>query len=300
MFNESRIIHGLMRLSDVSEEQLYDLIQFDLAHGITFFDIADCYGNGASETKLGNVLEAHPELREKMFIQSKCSIVRSPYMRSYYDLSYQHIIEAVDASLARLKTDHLDCLLLHRPDLFIDDEEVKKAFEELHAQGKVRYFGVSNFSKELMQYLLDAGIPMEANQVQLGLGHARLVQEVANFNLDNPYAPSTTEDTYFFMKRKHIRLQAWSPYQVGFFGGSLFNPELAPELNKLMDELCEKYQTSKCALATAWILRLWKGISVITGSMNKDHIQETLDGAKLEITKEDWYRLYRATQAPLP
>ncbi len=296
----SRIIHGLMRVGHLSDEQLYDLIRYDLDHGIYFFDLADIYVGGESERKLGRILKAHPGLREQMFIQSKVSI-RSSDMGGYYDLSYEHIKEGVEASLERLGIDYLDSLLLHRPDIFLDADEVAKAFDELYREGKVKHFGVSNFSKEMIDYLLEK-VPqkLEYNQIQLGLGHTSLIEEAVNFNVDNREGISKTEDTYFYLKKKGIAIQAWSPFMVGFFEGNLFDEGRYPEVNEALGQIAAKYQTSKCAIATAFILKLNKDICVITGSMNPDHIQECLDGEALDLAKDDWYFLYRKAGNMLP
>ena len=296
----SRIIQGLMRVDSISDEQLYDLIRFDLEKGIDFFDLADIYGGGEAERKVGRILEAHPELRSRMLLQSKVSIRRDE-RGGYYDLSYKHIKEGVDGILERLGTDHLDSLLLHRPDIFIEPDEIAKAFAELHRENKVRHFGVSNFSKGAIEYL-SASLrqPIEYNQVQLGVGHLPLVAEVLNFNMQNNEGTSKTEDTFFYLKKNGIRIQAWSPFIVGFFEGSLFDEGKYPQINAALNVLAEKYQTSKCAIATAFLLRLDKNLSVITGSLNPEHVQECLDGEKIELSKPDWYYLYHESGHMLP
>ena len=297
---KSRIIQGLMRISSLTEDQLYDLIRFDLDNGIYFFDIADCYGAGNAEKQLGAVLKAHPELREEMFIQTKGSI-RSGEKGGYYDFSYEHIKEAIDDSLNRLGIPYVDSYLFHRPDIFMDNEEIAQAIDEAFNEGKIKHFGVSNCSKEMIKYL-SASLKqkIEYNQIQLGLGHMPLIEECFNFNMSNQEGLSRTEDIYFYMKRKGIKLQAWSPFLVGFFEGSLFDENRYPEINKALNEMKDKYHTSKCAIATAFILMLNKDITVITGSINKEHIKECLDGENITLSKEDWYYLYKSAGKMLP
>ncbi|MCR4561688.1 MAG: aldo/keto reductase [Bacilli bacterium] len=291
---KSRIIQGLMRLKDVDENQLYELVKFDLEHGIYFFDLADIYCGGDSERKIGQVLKAHPELRKQMFIQTKGSIRWDPEAGTYYDLSYEHIMEAVDASLERLGTDYIDSFLLHRPDIFIDADEVAKAMDELYKSGKVKHFGVSNFPKEIIEYLSKrVHQKIEFNQIQLGAGHTPIIEEVLNFNVKNNEGVVRTGGTLFYMKEHDIQIQAWSPYNVGYFEGSLFDESHYPEVNKVLDRLAAKYRTSKCAVATAFILKLTKDIHVVTGSINPIHIQESLDGEKIELSKADWYAIYK-------
>ncbi len=297
---KSRIIQGLMRVDRLSDEQLYDLIRYDLDHGIYFFDLADIYVGGEAEAKLGRILKAHPGLREEMFIQSKVSIRRGE-TGGYYDLSYEHIRQGLDDILARLGIDHLDSLLLHRPDIFMDAEEVAKAFDEIEKEGKVKHFGVSNFPRSMIEYLTSkVKQPIEYNQVQLGVGHLAMVEEVFNFNVDSKEAISLSDDTYFFLKKNGIKIQAWSPFLVRFFEGSLFDEDKYPEANRALAALAEKYRTSKCAIATAFLLRLDKDLTVITGSMNPAHVQECLDGEELDLSKEDWYYLYKASGHMLP
>ena len=297
----SRIVHGLMRVDNMDPERLYRLIRYDLDHGVDSFDTADCYGMGWSESLIGDVLSSHPGLREKMVLQTKCSIVKDRFGRSYYDLSKKHILEAVDASLARLKTSYVDCLLLHRPDLFFNPKEIAEAFRKLHEAGKVRSFGVSNFPKETIEYLLqEVDVPIILNQVQFGLGHLCLASEAINNNLMCGEGVYRTGELLYYMKRKHIALQAWSPFQKGFFEGSIFDKARFPELNNALLEMAKRYQVSKCAIATAFILALGEDVSVVTGSVNPAHVQECIDGLSVRLSKEDWYSLYRAAGANLP
>ena len=297
---KSRIIQGLMRTPNVSEEKLYEVIKYDLDHGIYIFDTADVYEGGGSERKLGNVLKKHPELREKMFIQTKGSI-RFTDEGGYYDLSYEHIKQAVYDSLERLGIDYIDSYLLHRPDIFIDADEVARAFDELYKEGKVKHFGVSNFPKEAIAYISNkTKQKIEYNQLQFGIGHPYLVEEVFNFNTKNPGGVERTSGTYFYLKEKGIQIQVWSPYTVGMFESSLFDEVKHPEINAVLNKMAEKYHTSKCAIATAFILKLNKDICVVTGSLDPNHIQESLDGEDIELSKEDWYILYKQSGHILP
>lgn len=299
---ESKIIQGLMRLRDLSVDDLYKLICFDLDNGVNYFDLSDIYLDGEAESKFGEVLLQHPELREKMFIQTKCGIVKDRANDvCFYDLSYDHILEAVNSSLKRMHLDYIDCLLLHRPDIFLDANEVARAFATLSQEGKVKHFGVSNFPHELMKYLYDhTNIPMEVNQLQLGLGHLDLIREVLNVNMENHEGVEHTGELFFYMKRYGIVLQCWSPYQVGFFGGSIFNEPSLKEADDYMGELANKYKVSKCAIATAFLLKLGDTIQVITGSTNPEHVKESIDGTKVNLTKAEWYTLYRKTGNLLP
>jgi predicted oxidoreductase len=297
-----KIIQGLMRIEKLSDEELYNLIVFDLKKGIHFFDISDVYGENECERKLGRVLLAHPELREQMIIQTKCGIVKNAKENiRYFDLSYDHIVSSCLASIKRMNIDHIDYFLLHRPDIFTEASEVAKAMATLLEDGKALHFGVSNFPHEMIKYIRDhTNIPLEINQLQLGLGHLDLVREVLNCNLNNEEGTEHTGELFFYMKRYNITLQCRSPYQYGFFGGVIFDDPKYAKLNETLEEIAEKHSTSKCAIATAFILKLGEDVQVITGSTNPKHIAESLAGTKVKLTKEERYRLYASTGNLLP
>lgn len=296
---KTRIIQGLMRSLSLSDEDLYELIKFDIENGINYFDLADIYGNGEVEAKVGRILLNHKELRDKMFIQSKCSIVKEE--NKYYDLSYKHIMEAVNQILNRLNITYLDSLLLHRPDILMDPKEIKKAFLELKESGKVRHFGVSNFSKEAIEYLaMEVDGLIEVDQVQLGLGQMRLIDEEINFNMNTDFGVSHTSGTLFYLKRKGIQIQTWSPFLVNYFDGSIFDEGRFPNLNNKLNELAYKYNATKSQIATKFLLMLDPNLKVITGSMNKEHIIDTLKAESINLTKMEWYSLYQAAGHMLP
>lgn len=302
MYNNSRIIQGLMRLNDVSVDKLEDLLKFDVENGITFLDISDIYSNGECEKKLGEVFKRNPDLRKELFIQTKCGIVRDLETgMKYYDLSYNHIVESVEKSLERMNLDYIDCLLLHRPDIFLDAKDVARAFATLLQKGKVKHFGVSNFPHEMVKYLTDqTNIPIEVNQLQLGLGHLPLVREVFNVNMNFDSGIERTGELFFYMKRYGIKLQCWSPYQYGFFEGSIFNKDETKDAAEYLNVLAKKYNVSPCGIATAFLLMLGDNIQVITGSTIKEHISESLEGTNITLTKAEWYTLYSKTHNLLP
>lgn len=297
-----KVIQGLMRLKDVSVEELYDLIKYDTEHGVHFFDISDIYGDGECETKLGKVLTSHPELRKEMIIQSKCGIVkRRSEGISYYDLSYQHIVQSCLDSIKRMNIEYIDYYLFHRPDIFMDARELAQAMSYLLGNGFVKHFGVSNFPHEMIKYMKDqTNIPVEINQLQLGLGHLDLVREVLNCNMNNDEGCEHTGELFFYMKRYNVTLQCWSPFQYGFFEGSIFTHPKMEKCNAYLEELSKKYGVSKCAIATAFLLNLGDNIQVITGAINKKRVQECIDGKKIKLTKEEWYMLYQKSGNLLP
>lgn len=304
MIQPSRVALGLMRLKDVTPERLAEVLKDSLAMGITELDIADIYLRGLSETKLGEAFQANPGLRDKFYLQTKVGILKNDAEGlCRYDFSYEHIIEGVNASLARLGTDHVDSLLLHRPDIFADANDIAKAFRELKAQGKVLSFGFSNFPVSMVDYVQSAlgeDIHLGTAQYQLGLGHAALFADVFNENNHNPYAPNLDQNLYFYLKKHRIDLEAWSPMQYGFFKGSILKVPEAEGMRRVMAQMAEKYHTTLAGIATAFIVAPWDRIRVVTGSLNPDHIQEIVDGTKVSLSKYDWYTLYKASGNLLP
>lgn len=290
----SRIALGLMSISTLTPEEIEELITESVRRGITVFDIADIYGgNGKCEELLGQVFERKPGLREKIYLQTKVGIRKNP---KRYDLSRQHIIEGVQASLKRLKTDHVDSLLLHRCDIFMDNAEVAAAVAYLQEHGYIRDFGVSNFSSAEIEYLKqEVKTPIRYNQLHLGLGNTTMIDQTFYTNVPNHLVSKAPDDLFFYLKREKIAIQCWSPYQMGLFEGSIFNAEKFPETYAVLHKYAEKYHTSECAIATAFLLKLDRNLTVITGSTKIDHIQQSLDGEAITLSHEDWYQLYNET-----
>lgn len=299
---ENKIILGLMRTRDLSIEEEYKLIRGALDLGIHFFDISDIYSRGIAESNLGNVLKAYPELRKEMIIQSKCGICKENHDTiTYYDLSYKHIKEACYASLKRMNLDYLDYYLLHRPDVLLDAKEVAQAFKELYEEGRVKHFGVSNFPKEMIEYLkTEVNLPIEVDQLQLGLGHLDMVDEVINFNVESSEGTSKTSEIFYYLKKNKMSLQIWSPFQIGLFEGIIFTDPRFIKTNELMEELGKKYVVDKSAIAVSFLFSLGDNVQVLLGSTSVEHIKEALDGIDFKLTKPEWYSLYMSTGHKLP
>lgn len=286
---------GCMRISDMSEKQVSAFVNTALENGANFFDHADIYGGGKSETVFGNVIS--PSLREKIFIQTKCGIVPG----KMFDFSYEHIIESVNGSLKRLGTDYIDVLLLHRPDALMEPEDVAKAFDELKSSGKVRYFGVSNQNSYQMQFLqkfLD--MPLCANQLQFGIMHSPMIQSGINVNMYNESGINRDGGILDYCRLNNITIQPWSPMQYGFFNGCFIDNDKFPELNKTLDTLSEKYSTNKNSLAFAWILRHPAKMQPVTGTTNLIRLTDCFNATKINLSREDWYEIYKASGNKLP
>ncbi|MCI1858321.1 MAG: aldo/keto reductase [Sporolactobacillus sp.] len=288
------VIQGLMRIQDLSETDVERLIETDLENGVTYFDIADIYSNGECETLFGKVLAARPDLKDKITLQTKCGIVRKNGY-TYFNFSKQHIIEAVNGSLRRLQTDHVDYLLLHRPDALMEPAEVAAAFDELHTAGKVLHFGVSNQNPGQMELLKRAiRQPLEINQLQFSIKATSMVDE--GLYVNTTFAGATVRDGGIldYCRLNNVKIQAWSPFQCGFFQGVFLNNPKFPELNKKIDEIAKKYDVTSNAVAVAWILRHPAKMQVVLGTTNPKRVSASAAGADITLTRDEWYEIYQA------
>jgi predicted oxidoreductase len=234
--------------------------------------------------------------REDILIQTKCGI-----RQGRFDFSYEHIINSVNGSLERLGTDYIDVLLLHRPDALIEPEEVAKAFDELKSSGKVHHFGVSNqnpYQIQLLQSCLD--MPLCVNQLQFSIMHAPMIQSGINVNMYNDSAVNRDGGVLDFCRLNKITVQPWSPMQYGFFEGCFVDNEKFPELNEKLEEIGNKYGVSKTTVAFAWILRHPAKMQPVTGTTNLTRLTDCIKASEINLTREEWYEIYRSAGNILP
>lgn len=293
----SQVALGCMRIADKSDKEMDFYFNEAVELGINYFDHADIYGGGKCEEVFGKALRRNPRLKDKIYIQTKCSIVPG----KMYDFSKEHIISAVDGSLKRLGLDGVDTLLLHRPDLLMEPDEVAEAFDELEKSGKVKHFGVSNHSPMQIE-LLKKSVkqPLLFNQMQLSITNANMLSSGANVNLNN--SDGINYDGYLrdYCRLNGITVQPWSPLQFGFIEGSFLANRKYKGLHKLLLELAEKYGTTDTGMAIAWLLRLPDGMQPIVGSTNHERIKSVSKAADITISREDWYRIYLEAGYRLP
>lgn len=289
------VVLGCMRIRSADNAQ--EIIETSVDQGITFFDHADIYGEGLCEEIFGSALQKSTLNRNDLFIQSKCGIVPG----KMYDFSKEHIIESVEGSLARLQTDYLDALLLHRPDTLFEPEEVAEAFYLLEKQGKVKYFGVSNQNPGQINLLKSAvSQPLVANQLQFGIKHTEMIDQGLHVNMNDGFAIDRDGGILEYSRLNKMTIQAWSPYQYGFFEGVFIDSLKFPELNKTLKILAEKYNTTPTGLASAWILRHPAQMQVILGTMNKNRMIEVAKASEIVLSREDWYAIYLAAGNQIP
>lgn len=296
------VVAGMMRIQELSDAAIRTLYDTAREAGITFFDHADIYGSGAAhgcERRFAEALRLSSAEREQIVLQSKAGIVKNG---PYFDFSYEHLIEAADGSLAALGTDYLDVLLLHRPDALVEPEEVARAFDELAAAGKVRHFGVSNHTPgqiELLRRYVNR--PLVANQVQLSITHATLIAQGVAMNMAGAdQAIDRTLGTLEYCRLHDITLQAWSPFQAGFFTGPFLGNPAYPELNAVIDRLAAQYDVEPEAIATAWITRHPANIQVVLGTTTPSRVSAAAAGADVPLTRPEWYELFRAAGNIVP
>ncbi|MGB1510411.1 MAG: aldo/keto reductase, partial [Paracoccaceae bacterium] len=277
----SRLIYGMWRLaedSDTSAKHVEAKIQACLDQGITTFDQADIYGGYTAETVLGAALKANRSLAKQMEIVTKCDILVDAGRHSgtrvkHYDTSREHIHASVDASLSEMGIEHIDLLLVHRPDPFMDHHVTGAALDELVASGKVGSIGVSNFRPwdwELLQSAMKN--QLVTNQIEISL------KEIA---------PFTNGDLAFHQRHGH-RLMAWSP--LG--GGDLMGGNSA--VAAVMDRLAAQTGLDRAAVAVAFLLAHPAGILPVLGTNNLSRIATISDALKVRLDRQDWFELYEA------
>ena len=295
----SEIVLGMMRIKDKSVKEVEELVETALSVGINAFDLADIYGRGRCEELLGLILKNRPDLREKMWIQSKCGIRIEEF--TYFDFSKDYIIKSVDGILQRLKIDHLDSLLLHRPDALMESDQVAEAFDLLYKQGKVRDFGVSNQNPMMMELLKkDVKQPLTVNQLQLSAAFTPGFESGFHVNMEDSQAAMRDGSIFEYCKLHDVVIQAWSVLQFGYFKGNFVGNEKFQALNQVLDRLAIKYGVTSSTIAISWILRYPAKMQAVVGTTNPNHLREVSQAANFSLTRKEWYEIYLAAGNNLP
>lgn len=287
---------GCMRINGLEKSEATRFVQAALDEGANFFDHADIYGGGNCEEIFAEAVGMNSQVREKMILQSKCGI-----RKGMFDFSKEHIIASVEGILKRLKTDYLDVLLLHRPDTLMEPEEVAEAFDKLEREGKVRYFGVSNQHPrqiELLKKYLKQ--PLIANQLQLSITNTTMIKSGFNVNMENDAAVDRDGYILDYCRLHDITIQPWSPFQYGFFEGVFLDNDKFPELNAKINEIAQRYAISNTTLAIAWLLRHPAKMQPVTGTTNISRLKDCCKASEVQLTREEWYEIYRAAGNVLP
>ncbi len=292
----SNIALGCMGLGKLSVSEAEKVIHNALELGVDFYDHADIYQDGKSEEVFANAIQMNSSIRESIVIQTKTGI-----RKGYFDFSKQHILNSVDNSLKRIKTDYIDVLLLHRPDALVEPEEVAEAFDILSESGKVRHFGVSNHNPMQIE-LLKKNVKQDliVNQMQLSVMHTGMIDAGLNVNNRNNNAVDMDGSILDYTRLNDITIQAWSPFRYGYFEGFFIDNEEFPELNTTLQKIGDKYGINKSAVAVAWILRHPANMQTIVGTMTPARLTAIAKASDVTLTREEWYEIYRAAGNELP
>ena len=277
--------------------------------GIDHFDLADVYAFGKAERAFSEIWKLDAALRSRVVVQSKCGVVRSADDTSragtYYDSSREHILAAARGSMRRLGVEYLDLLVLHRPDVLMEPEEVAAAFDRLHAAGEVRHFGVSNYAPgqiELLQAALDR--PLLVNQLQVSLAHPDLIDDAVVVNDVLPEHPVRGFGTLGYCMRRSITVQAWAPLGAGRLVRDDVAEQAGSRLRAVRRELASVARergVHPAAVAIAWILRHPAAIQPLLGGRTAEEIRQAAQGVDVALSRVEWYRLFNASRGtPVP
>ena len=290
----TRLAYGCMRIvgtwnpAEITPEKRevgFAALKAAYEAGYNLFDHADIYCSGECEKLHGELLKSSPDLRRSTIIATKCGIRNNPHR---YDFSGKHIIWSAEQALQRLGVETIDLFQLHRPDLLMEPEEVHLAFLQLHREGKVRYFGVSNFLPSFVEALRKGGsLPLVVNQVEIHMGRL------------DPFKDGTLDQCL----DGSITPLSWSPFGGGWLAGTQTLPDTDPRahIQKELNDYASKLGTSAAHLALAFLLHHPSKIVPIVGSTKPERIKEMVSADQIELTREMWYDLWRIGDGkPLP
>lgn len=282
----SRIVLGLWRLGSwqMTAQQRVSFLEQALTLGINTIDQADIYGDYQSESLLGEAIALAPHLRDQFQFVSKCGIKlvsdkRPAHGMQHYDTSAAHIIASAEQSLRAMQIEQLDLLLIHRPDPLMEADEIANAFMHLQESGKVRHFGVSNFTNSQFE-LLASRFPLVTNQVELSLLHMQALHD----------------GTLDLCQQLRIAPMIWS----ALGGGNLFRPmaeqdERSQRISAVLARVAAELDVSPGTIALAWILQHPSRPLVLTGSGRLAAIQEAVNATAITLSREQWFALWCAS-----
>ncbi|MCL1045337.1 aldo/keto reductase [Shewanella electrodiphila] len=301
----SRVVYGCMGLgggwnnhaiSAADRNQAHEVIDTALAQGINYFDHADIYTFGKAEQVFGQVLSARAEIREKMFIQTKCGIrLEDDLGPKRYDLSAQWINHSVDKSLQQLQTDYLDVLVLHRPDPLMEAEEIADTFHRLRDAGKVRFLGVSNMQHHQVSAIQQAlDTPLVVNQIELSLHKQDWLDETVYAGNQAGAGVNFTPGTLAYCQQNRLQVQSWGSLCQGLYTGvdASSQPIAVQQTSKLVARLAADYGVSKEAILLAWLMQHPAQIQPVIGTTNLQRISACQQAISLKLSREHWYALY--------
>jgi predicted oxidoreductase len=277
----SRIIQGCMTWGiwgkNFSTQDIVNRIEQNIDLGVTTFDHADIYGDYSTEASFGKAFKESSIPRQRIQLISKCGIQLINEQRQtsvkHYNYDKEYIINQAVKSLDNLKTDYLDLFLLHRPSPLMQVDEIAEAITKLKNSGKIKSFGVSNFTPQQIDFLSQA-LEVEANQIQCSLTHFQPIED----------------DTLFYHQQNKIVSMAWSPL------GDIFSEDKSFILQNAVEDLTAKYNCSQSQIALAWLLKHPAKIHPVLGTSKTERIQEAMEAVDIDLQLQDWYKLYQSTR----
>jgi len=280
--------------------QAHQVVETALESGINLFDHADIYTLGKAEKAFGKVLTDRPELRGKIYIQSKCAIrFAENGAPKRYDLSGQWVSASVDNILARLNTEYLDILMLHRPDPLMELDEIAETLMKIKSSGKVRHFGVANMHQHQMAYLQSAlDAPLVVNQIEISLAKLDWLEEGIMAGNSAGSDINFTGGTLEYCAQHNVQVQAWGSLAQGLFSGRDATAEshAVQATCGLVYQLAAKYQVSAEAIVLAWLMRHPMRVQPVIGTTNLDRIKACAQAPQIRLTREEWYQLYERSR----
>ena len=282
----SPIIVGTMRLGEwgakMNLSELEKFVEACLEMGLNDFDHADIYGHYSTEGEFGKLLKQNPSLRQKLQITTKSGVCltteRKPdFYTNTYNNSKKHILQQAEDSLQCLETDYLDLLLVHRPDYLMDPHEIAEAFTQLKDSGKVKHFGVSNFTPIQFE-TLNSLFPLETNQVEISITRLDAFED----------------GTLLLCQKNRIAPTSWSPLGGGKVFGKTEDEQIL-RIQKVGNKLAEKYNVGLDQILLAWLIKHPSGIIPVIGTSKIERVQSALDACKIELTRQEWYLLWKAS-----
>lgn len=289
-------------LTDEEARKMREAVDASLSVGITMFDHADIYTMGKAEEAFGRLLKENPSLRDQITLQSKCGIkLKDEQYPGRFDFSKEHILASVDGILSRLNTDYLDILLLHRPDVLIEPEEVAEAFVKLKASGKVKHFGVSNMSAGQMKLIQHyTSEPLVVNQLEMSLKRLDWAEHTVVVNQRRGASLNFADGIIEYCRLHEVQLQAWAPLAYGLYSGGKTDNATEADLKTrdLVQKMANEKDTTAEAIVLAFLMRHPAKIQPVIGTTNPERIRRCQDaGRQAELmTRDEWYTLFQTSR----
>jgi predicted oxidoreductase len=309
--SNSRVVFGCMGIGgDWNQEPLTKndyitaeaAVEAALSIGITMFDHADIYKMGKSESVFGQILKNRPDLRDQIVLQSKCGIrMADGVFPARYDFSKNHIVTAVDGILARLGVEHIDVLLLHRPDPLMEPDEVAEAFNVLRSSGKVRHLGVSNMTAAQIRFLQRSiPEPLVVNQLEMSLARTDWLDQGILVNQKEGAKVNFADGLMEHCQMENLQIQAWGPLAQGVYSGRSLDgaTDAVKQTAALVQQMANDKETTPEAIVLGWLMKHPAYIQPVIGTSSAERVLACKDAVRQSqlMSREEWYGLYESSR----